>query len=170
MFKNYNFLSYFWYSSLAAIVFCMMVFIFISKGDYNDTWWMFVGNGLFMIAIFYFIWSFNKTKRKNASASSLVMAGHITTVMGIVLSCIISYILLILHVPGIFESGETTTTVTSAPVGIDTGKTDGLISMVFMSAIVGNIAVGSFVSIIFAYTSKKDQTEDTKEIKYKIPT
>jgi heme/copper-type cytochrome/quinol oxidase subunit 2 len=169
MLKNHNLLKYLWYSVISAVLFSITVVIFLSSGDYTSTWWLFVGNGLFMLGVLYFMWSYNKTKREDASASSLVIAGHLTTILGIVISSIIAAILLIFYVPGIFSGGETAVTVEGAPATIDTGKTDGLVFMVFMCAIVGNVSSGSFASIIFAYTAKRDQTKDSAEIKYKVP-
>lgn len=169
MFKKYPVKSYFGYSILAAVLFCITVLIFLINGDYVSTWWLFVGNGLFMLSIFYFMWSFNKTKSENASASSLVISGHLTTILAIIISSIVSYILMIMFVPGLFQSGEVETAIEGAPPSIDTGKTDGLMFMVFMCATIGNISAGSFASLVFAYTAKRDQTEESAEIKFKVP-
>jgi len=169
MFKKYKLTNYIKYSIISAVLFCITVAIFVSCKNYASTWWLYVGNALFMLGVIYFIFSFNKTKNEDATTSSMIVGGHIITVMGIVISCIVSYILLIVFVPGIFASGETSTTVANAPAAIDTGKTDGLVFMVFMNAIVGNVATGSFASIILPYTAKRDQTKEPAEIKYKVP-
>jgi hypothetical protein len=169
MFRNHKIGSYIKYSVLAAVLFCVTVFIFLKDSTFEGTWWLYVGNALFGVAIALFMLWFNKTKREDASSSSLVMAGHITTVMGIIISCVLSYILLIMLVPGLFQSGEANTAVEGAPATVDTGKTDGLVFIVFMNAIVGNVCTGSFISLILGYSAKRDQTKDSAEIKYKIP-
>jgi uncharacterized membrane protein HdeD (DUF308 family) len=169
MFKKYKLTDYIKYSVISALLFCITVVIFIKSEKYSATWWLYVGNVLFMLGVIYFIFSFNKKKREDASTSSMIIGGHIVTVLGIILSCIFSYVLIMFMIPGLFGSGETNTTVINAPAQLDTGKTDGLIFMIFMNAIVGNVATGSFASIILPYTSKRDQTEEPAEIKYKVP-
>lgn len=169
MFKKYKLTDYLKYSIISAVMFCITVGIFLSSQKYSSTWWLYVGNALFMLGVIVFIFSFNRKKAENASTSSTIMGGHIITVMGIIISCIVSYLLIMFFVPGIFGSGETHTTVANAPAQLDTGKTDGLVFMVFMNAIIGNMATGSFASIILPYTVKRDQTEEPAEIKYKVP-
>jgi multisubunit Na+/H+ antiporter MnhC subunit len=169
MFKNHKIGAYIKYSVLAALLFCITVFIFLRDSTFTGTWWLYVGNALFGVAIALFVLWFNKTKREDASTSSLVVAGHITTVIGIIISCIVSYLLLIMFVPGLFQGGEADVAAEGAPATVDTGKTDGLVFMIFMNAIVGNVAVGSFVALLLPYSAKRNQTKDSAEIKYKIP-
>jgi low temperature requirement protein LtrA len=169
MFKNRIIPAYIGYSVLSAMLFCITVIYFVAQADYTDTWVLYVGNGLFMIGVVLFMIYYNKRKNEDASSTSLVMSGHIVVIAGIVLSCIISFIILAIGVPGLFQSGQADKVLADSLPTVDTGKTDGLIFFVYMNAIVGNVATGSFAAIIFAYTVKRDQTEDTAEVKYKMP-
>lgn len=169
MAKNRFLGSYILYSALCAILFCITVIFFVGEAEYSKTWVLYVGNALFMIGVILFMFRYNKRKDENASSTSLLMAGHIVVIAGIVLSCIISLIILAIGVPGLFGSGETEKALTQEPATVDMGKTDSLMFIVYMNAIVGNVATGSFAAIMFSYSVKRDQTKDTAEIKYRVP-
>ena len=161
MFKRLNLLSYLKYSLIAAIVYCIPVAIFVKNGTYTDAWLLYLGNGLFLCPIAIFLLSFNRKRKENASSISMLFAGHATAVMGILVACLISFIILIIFIPGIFHSGTAGKVLTEAPVTTVRDKTNGLIFMVFTNAIVGNISTGSFASIIFAFSIKRDQTKES---------
>lgn len=149
------------YSILGAIVYCIPAFLFIQHATYTDAWLLYLGNGLFLCAISLFMFSYNKKRKENASTTSMLVAGHATTVIGIILACFISFLVLIILVPGLFQSGTTGKVLTDAPVNTIDDKTKGLNFMVFFNAIVGNVSTGSFASIIFAFTLKRDQTKES---------
>jgi hypothetical protein len=89
----------------------------------------------------------------------MLIAGHITSVLGVILSVILSLIILVLFVPGLFSSTPDTV-LEKAPAMGDTGNTHGLVFMVLLNAIIGNIAAGSFASLVLSYVAKRDQTRD----------
>ncbi len=162
MFKKEYLASYFTFGTLGAVLFCIPMIIFISSAKFSNTWWLYVGNVLFLLAIVFFLLTFNKKKNENASTQTMVAAGHITTIVGIIISLIVAVIALLIFVPDIFNSGESDTVLANAPASTGTGETHGLILMVFMNTIIGNLVAGSFTSIILSYTAKKDQTKDRK--------
>ena len=99
MFKNEYLSSYFIFGLLAAIAFCIPVMFYLRTPDFQDTWLLFLGNALFLVIIAVYILLANKKNNENASTQNLNAAGHIVSIIGVVLSCIISFILLILVVP-----------------------------------------------------------------------
>jgi cytochrome bd-type quinol oxidase subunit 2 len=162
MFKKDYLPSYFTFGILAAILFCVPMIIFISSAKYSSTWWLYVGNVLFLLAIILFMIYFNKKKGEDASTQTMVAAGHITTVLGIIISIIVAIIAVVTFMPDIFSSGQSDTVLENAPSQTGTGKTHGMVFMLFMNTIIGNLVAGSFPSIILSYTAKKDQTKDRK--------
>ncbi len=62
--------------------------------------------------------------------------------------------------PEVFGSGQQDTVLQNAPSQKTDGKTNGMVLMIYMNAIIGNVATGSFASIILAYTAKVNQTRD----------
>lgn len=162
MFKKEYLSSYVMYGILSAILFCIPMLIFLSSAKFSTTWWLYVGNVLFLLSIIFFMIMFNKKKGEDASTQTMVAAGHITTVVGIIISIIVAVIALLIFVPDLFGSGQSDTVLENAPSGTGTGKTHGMIFMLFMNAVIGNLVAGSVPSIILSYTAKRDQTKDRK--------
>ena len=162
MFKKEYLLSYIKWGAISAAAFCIPMIIFVKSADYGATWWLFVGNVLFLVAIAMYMIEFNKSKGENASTQTMVAAGHTATIVGIIISCIVAAIALALFIPDIFSSGISDKALEDAPSQTGTGKTHGLVFFVFMNAVIGNVCGGSFASIIVPYTAKKNQTIDKK--------
>lgn len=162
MFKKEYLSSYLIYGFLAAVLFCVPMFIFVSSESFSKTWWLYVGNVLFLFGIVFFMIRFNKKKGEDTSTQTMVAAGHITTVTGIAISIVAAIVALLIFVPDLFSSGQSDKVLENAPAGTGTGKTHGMIFMMFMNAVIGNLVAGSVPSILLSYTAKKDQTKDRK--------
>ena len=91
---------------------------------------------------------------------NIVAAGHITTIVGVFLTCIVALLLLMHYVPDLFENGISPKLLLKSPAQTSDGKTNGLIFITFMNATIGNIAAGSFVSVILPYSARRNQTKD----------
>lgn len=162
MFKKEYLSSYLTYGVLAAILFSIPMIIFLSSAKFSSTWWLYIGNVLFLLSIVFFMLSFNKKKGEDPSTQTMVAAGHMTTITGIIISIIIAVIALLIFVPDIFSSGQSDSVLENAPSTTGTGKTHGMIFMIFMNAVIGNLVAGSVPSILLSYTAKRDQTKDRK--------
>jgi len=155
MFKKEYLLSYIKWGIIAAIAYCVFMVSFIKSEEFSSTYLLYIGNILFLVVIALYMLNFNKNKNENASTQTMTAAGHITTVVGIIISCIVAAIAVSIFVPS-------DTVLENAPAVTGTGKTHGMVFMVFMNTIIGNLVAGSFVSIILPFSAKKDQTKDKK--------
>lgn len=160
MFRNLKILPLVKYGVIAALLFCIPMIIFIFDSTYSKTWLLYLGNFLFMLSIAGYMVYFSQRKDENASTSSHLITGHTVTVIGVILSLIVSLIALSVLVPGIFQSGTHNQVLEEAPSQDMGRKTNGLVFMVLMNAVIGNVITGSFVSIILSYYQKKDQTKE----------
>lgn len=160
MFKNLKILPLVKFSVVAAILFSIPMFFFLRDSTFSQAWLLYLGNFLFMLAIAGYLLYFNERKDENASTTSQLLTGHVVTVIGVILSVIISLIALSIFIPGIFQSGTPDKVLEQAPAQDQGRKTNGLVFMVLMNAVVGNVSTGSFVSIILAYYQKRDQTKE----------
>jgi hypothetical protein len=149
------------FGALAAVAYCIPMIYFVQSGVFADSWWLYVGNFLFMIVVAIFLIADNRKKRENVNTSLSVLSGHVVAVIGIILSCIVAFIVLNVFVPNLLGSGEADKVLEQAPSQAQNGRTDGLALLLFMNAIIGNISAGSFVSIILPYTMKRNQTKET---------
>src|SRR5258708_1995073 len=160
MFKNADWSHYLIYAFLAAIIYCIPVFIFLNDTSYTRAWLLYTGNALFLFTMVTFLLSFNRKRNKNASSMSMLGAGLITTVAGIMISCLLCFLLLSIMVPGLFHAGTPEKVLTNAPANTVQDKAKGLLFMIFGSATIGNFAAGLFVCIIFPFAIKGDQTKE----------
>jgi hypothetical protein len=160
MYKPFNPKPYLIYGLLAAVVYCIPVTIFLSDPEYRNAWLLYLGNLLFLFPIIAFLYAFNRKRSENAGTLVMLASGHITTVAGVVISCILAFLLLVIMVPGYLGAGTTEKVLTGEPANTVYDKTRGLSFMVFATAVIGNVAAGSFVSIIFPFAMKADQTRE----------
>ena len=159
-----NWLSYMKYGAVAAGVYSIPVIIFLKTADYRNTWLLFSGCLLFLFIIVFFLFSFNKKKRQNAAAGNMLLSGLMVTSTGVLISVVICFLLLLIFIPGFLGHGTTQKVLRSGPSNLVMDKTGGLAFMVFMTTIMGNFSAGSFVSILFPFALKKDQTKE-KDLK-----
>ena len=93
----------------------------------------------------------------------MVFESYVTTFIGVVIACALGFLLLTILVPGYLSEGRVGKVLTGTPPNSVMDKTNGLSFKVFMGAILFNFSMGSFVSIIFPFYSKRNQTKDSRE-------
>lgn len=164
MFNKNEILSFLKYSVVAAILYLITVVIFLYSDSYQTTYVLYIGNVMFAIPIVVFILNFNKKRDKNASKKMMVVAGHITVVMGVLLSCIVIFILLAIMHPSGYKAVSQTANELAKPTPGLSGNTHALLFILFMDAVFGNIGTGSFISLMLPATAKRDQTGETATI------
>jgi uncharacterized membrane protein YvbJ len=104
-----------------------------------------------------FIILFNKKRKENASTETMIVAGHIVTIIGTVIACII-ILLLFLFMSDISHPLQQTDVLSNAPPQMESGKRKQFLLSLFMNAVIGNVSVGAFISLILSYAAKRDQT------------
>jgi hypothetical protein len=144
---------------IGAVAYSIAVVIFLSDPDYEKTWILYVGNLLFLFAILGFLYEFNRRRDENAGTLTMLAAGHIATVVGIIFACFLSFILLPTMVPG-YLAGNPQKNVTGEPANTTFDNTSGVGWVVFATAVIGNMAAGSAISIILPFALKADQTRE----------
>jgi hypothetical protein len=160
MFKRIHWKSYVPFGGIAAMAYCIPVIFFLRDANYTESWLLFVGNFLFLFPVMLSLFQFNKQRKQNASSVSMLAAGHITTITGILISCVLCFVLLLLFVPGLFQPGIPEKVLTHSPANTIHGKTNGLGFMIFADGIFGNMSTGSFITIIYSFSLKGDQTKE----------
>ena len=114
-----------------------------------------------MIMVIAFLINFNRKRDQNASSVTMLLAGHITTIMGMIMALVFALILLAILVPGELSAGQAGQVLSQTPANATDDKTNGLNFQVIMDALLGNFAIGSFVSIIFPFTIKREQRSES---------
>lgn len=164
MFSKAKILSYLKYAIPAAIIYSIMAGIFLYNDSYELSYLLYIGNILFGICILFFLLNYNKKRDKNSKAKYMVASGHITAVIGILISIVIILILMAVIRPIGYDYVSSTSKALKEPAAGLKGDTHPLIYVLIMDAIFGNIGVSSFLSFILPYTSKSDQTAETATV------
>jgi cobalamin synthase len=156
MLKDYPVKSFIVYAIISSIVYLIPAIIFIEKETFAAIWLLYLGNAFFLVSIFAFMLIYKAPSNKNTAKLFMLFSGHIVTVMAIILSCVLLLIIILVVKPSFFET-SVQKNITRAPA-----NTNGLTFSLYVDAIFGNMAAGSFASIItsFASRSKYKQTPE----------
>ncbi|MET0299950.1 MAG: hypothetical protein ABW036_09315 [Flavitalea sp.] len=160
MFKGINVKPYIIHAAMAALLYCLPVIFFLKYADYTLTWILYVGNFLFLLVIALFLFTFNRRRDENAGTLVMLTASCITTVLGTIISVVLALVLLVIFIPGLFQSGVPDKILENGPAASILDKSEGLIFLVITNAIIANAVCGVFVSIIFPFAMKGDQTKE----------
>lgn len=163
MFRRINFRNSFRSAFIAALLFAVPVFFYLKDTTYGSNWLIYLGSFFFFLVIVLHTIFFNKVRGGNANTITMVFASHVVTVMGVVLSCLFVFILLVTMVPGYLEAGPAGKATPDTPPNEVFDKTNGLSFRIFMGASLINFIFGSFVGIVFPFSVKRNQTKDTGE-------
>ena len=163
MFRSINFRTAFRSSLIAAILYSIAVFIYLKNTNYSSTWLIYAGSFLFFLVIIVHTIFFNKVKGEGATTATRIFSSFVVTMMGGIIACIISFILLIVMVPDYLGKGPAGKESANTPANEVFDKTNGLSFRIFMGASLMNITFGSFVSILYPFSIRKDPEKDEGE-------
>jgi hypothetical protein len=163
MFKKINPKTTFISAITGAVLFSIPVYFYIHFASYRGSWLLYLGSFLFMAVMFVSNLIENRKRGENESTVALIFIAVVTAITGIVISCLICFLLLVIFVPGYLGVGETDKVLTDVPVNTITDKTGGMSFDIFMAATIINFSVGAFTGIILPFYSKRNQTRDSKE-------
>lgn len=135
------------YALVAAVAYLVMTIVFFNEAVFAQTWLLYVGNILFGIIVAIYLFTYNNNTKERASAYSMVKAGHIVAIMGMLIS--------VVGIACIILFGKEH--LANAPSQIKPEKNQGLLFILFLDAVVGNVSAGSFVSILFPFALTKMQ-------------
>lgn len=161
MFKSLPWRQNLFFALVAAVLYCIPVIIVLADPTFSLMWLLYLGNGAFLVALVTHLFIFNNQRAKGAGSVAMITAGMLTCVMGILIAFILCWVLVFAMVPGLFHTGVADKTLAGAPASTIGTKTHGLLFMIFMSVFVGNFSVGLFASMVFPFTLRKNQTQET---------
>ena len=162
MFQKVNIRATLTAAFIAALLFCIPAFIYISKASYRASWLLYLGSFLFFATIWIHTMIDSNKRKDNESTVVLVFASHMATIAGIILCCLGCFIMLLILVPGYLQPGVPGKVLTGEPANTLVDKTGGLSIYVFMAATIINFAVGSFTGIILPFYMKRNQARDKR--------
>src|SRR3954462_2846773 len=103
MFKRRSLVLYFKHSIICAILASIPMIIYVREATYNESWLLYLGNGLFLFSLFISLIFLSKKVANNASTGYMLMAGLAVTIISMIIICIIAFIALLIYIPGLFS-------------------------------------------------------------------
>jgi hypothetical protein len=154
MFKRGDFSILSKYAIISAVLFCIPILFFIEKGNYDNAWLLYLGNALFLASIFIWVVLGNRKKKIKSFPS---FGGLKITILGVIFSCILLFLLLLVLAPQAFNHTIGNSVLHEAPPAISQKNSHSIFFMLFASATVGNVCAGLFATLIAKASSQKDQ-------------
>lgn len=149
--------EYLIYGVIAGILYIIPSWIFLASADYNNTYTVFIGSMLFMFVILAYVYKLTRRRTEYKSAWMMIIAGHMATFVGVAVSVLLTLILCFIYIPG-FLSGNSSPVIEDAPAY--SSHNTNMVTLMFVSAIAGNLLVSSFVAALGPYALKLNQTRD----------
>ena len=152
--------EYFLFGLLAAVLYSIPMEFFLASDRYENFYYLYIGSGLFMVAIFYHTFRLIDRPYDKNRAVSMMMSGLLTTITGVIISSIIVFISVFAFFPDLFSTHQVVDMVQDAPATGQPKYPSDLLFMILGVTIIVNMLIGAFVAVITSYASKRDQTRD----------
>ncbi|MES2430271.1 MAG: hypothetical protein V4556_04990 [Bacteroidota bacterium] len=155
--------EYIIYGLLSSFAYIIVVDYFLYNNKYENFYYVYLGNLLFMFGILLYVVRLLNRPYDGKSAGTMMIAGIMATLTGIVLSCILILISMLFFFPDLFSAVAQNKVIENAPETIQAKRPGELLLMLLLNAIIANFGVGAFISVVVAYAGKKDQRKDRTE-------
>ena len=152
--------EYFLFGLLAAVLYIIPVEFFLNSDKYENFYYLYIGSGLFMIAIFYHTFRLIDRPYDKSRAVSMMMSGLLTTIAGVIISAIMVFISVYIFFPDLFSTNQVTDMIKDAPATWQPRYPFNLLFMILGVTVIVNMLIGSFVAVVTSYATKRDQTKD----------
>ena len=144
------------FAIVAALAYCITVFFYIKNMAYEESYILYVGNFLFAAVIGVFVAWFYKKHETDIGTIRLVVIGGKAAVAGIVITCILVLLMLVIFVPSVFSAGSTSPVALQGAPGQFSGKNQGFGKILFLNAILGNAGASFFISLLIPFSVMKN--------------
>jgi hypothetical protein len=128
----------------AALFYCVPVYFFILAADYTKSWFLYLGNFSFMILIGVFLFYISRYRQSDPGMMGFIILGEKQVLRSTALALLLSFILLVILIPGLFEKVPAGRIIINKPANTIHDKTNGLVFMVIANAAICNFITGSF--------------------------
>ena len=160
MFDKQHIREYFIYGSIAALLYMIPVWFFLKNNAFQNLYLLFVGSLLFMFCIFFYAYKLIYRPYPSRKAVAMLTAGNLASMVGVAISVILVLISVFLFFPHLIKEVPHNQVLSGSPVTLQPDRPIGLLGTILLVTIIGNIAVGSFISIITAYAGRSRRIKD----------
>src|SRR5579863_5510846 len=123
MFNRPVFKIYLIFAIAAALFYCVPVYFFILAADYTKSWFLYLGNFSFMILIGVFLFYISRYRQSDPGMMGFMILGEKQVLRSTALALLLSFILLVILIPGLFEKGPPGRIIINKPANTIHDKT-----------------------------------------------
>jgi hypothetical protein len=152
--------EYFISGIVATALYTVFLVLFLEDHQYQNFYYLFIGNFLFVAVIGYYTYSLINRPFEGKRSVSMLIAGHLALVTGIMVSIMTVLICGVIYFPGVFSTVSPEKLLPGAPSSIKVVRPAGLILMLEANVILVSGGAASFLIVIFSYAAKRNQTKD----------
>lgn len=168
--NNRHIREYIVYGIIAAVLYLLPVLYLLFQNKYQNLYMLFIGNALFMATIFYYEYYLIGHPYDGKRAVSMLMAGLLATLTGLIIAGVIVTILMFILFPHLFSQHAANDVLSQANSAAKTPYPSGFLFMILLDVVLGNASVGAFASILTSYVNKRNQTGDKPaDIENRVP-
>lgn len=144
---------------IAGLAYSIPVLIYLAVANYYYTATLFIGCILFMFVVLSYTLKLTRRRPEYKSTWSMIIAGHMVVLIGIITSILASLLLCFIFIPGFMSGNSDDGFIRRAPEAINVNNSSTLM-LIAMTATLVNFGVGGVINIVVAYAVKHNQTKD----------
>lgn len=144
MFKKLSIVYLSKFAIICAAIYSIAVLFFLRAESFTGIWILYVGNALFLIAVFLFGMRYGKTE----NAPPKKFNGFTLAILGTFYSCIFILILTLIFAPDVFDISNSGGVLQNTPPAITKTNEHGLLFIILANALVGNFIAGCFAAVM----------------------
>lgn len=159
-FNKKHLTEYLFFGAMAALLYLIPLFFYLTNNRYENSYYLYIGNALFFLVIFYYNMRLLYRPYDKSRAVSMLMSGHLATICGVIISVLVATLLMVAFQPGLFTAKSSDAILNNAPANAEVIRPSGWLFMIYVNAIICNFGAGALISIMVSYAGKRNQTKD----------
>lgn len=160
LFDKRHIREYITYGIIATVLYIASVVFFLAHDKYENLYIPYIGNFLFITVIGCYTASLIKRQYEGKRSVSMLIAGHLALIAGIISSIILVIAAVLCFHPAIFSEMPPNELLPDSPASITVVRPAELIFMLEANTILVSGGGSSFLIVIFSYAAKRNQTKD----------
>jgi hypothetical protein len=159
LFDRRHLKEYALWGTVAGLAYAIPVLIYLAVASYYYSATIFIGCMLFMFTVLAYSMKLTRRQPEYKSTWSMIIAGNMVVLAGIIVSVLLSVILCFVFIPGFMSGDSDSSFIRRAPSAMNIHNTSTLM-LIAMTATLVNFGVGGVINIVVAYAVKENQTKD----------
>jgi len=160
LFNKKHIFEYLRYGFAAAVFYATFVALFLQNNKYENLYLIYIGNFVFMFIIALYTYTLVSRPYEGKRSVAMLIAGHLASIAGLVLSIGLSAVLISFYFPGWFAELPDEALIQNAPASLQLHNAFSLIFVTGINIVLVSGGGTSLIVVIISYAIKQNQTKD----------